>query len=1038
MKSLRKFFAIVSAAVIVLCEIQVPHKASAESENKEKRIIVSLGDSYSSGEGIEPFYGQKKTNTYDSINDIAYRSNLAYDSIDDIKNNLDWLAHRSTLAWSGQLVLDGLKMSEHPDNWYFEAVSGAEIKNLGVDESYLDNALEIINKKKDKQLKSGYIAQVDVQSEYNKQLAFSSPLWNEEKQQWEEKKWEQEKQSKTVSYIEEIKKDSTIQLLTYAYDYPLDEDIYEKYGIESKVKLETFEMPYQLDIFNNIEYGTVDYVTMTLSGNDVGFTEVVTKAVMTRINLNQLTDLLNSKLTSFDNKIKYYLYSAYSAIQDKAGKQANIIVAGYPKLFGYNALPVVPDAISSFIPVESREIINSFIPLFNNRIEQIVNDCRIYGGMNIYFVSVEEIFDGHGAYSDEAYINPLKLIQDEDLDWTAFPPVSAYSIHPNEKGAKAYAEVVQDKIDELEKNGLISGFIYEDHEKNWNSKTFSKIEKITAINAETGYQKPVYVNRVKNNQFEANSIRDENGWNELDSHIWYYDEDQITNTGYYSIVVPPGKYMLEVTYKDGTSFLVNKNKISPSDKSNEKDYAIIDVNNRRFLKNVDIDLEEECLLSDTQNYEWYLEPSIDADNIIVSDLDEDNFDSNLVAKYTDGFAPGDYSVFTYSILQKNGKYSFIDYEGESTYGDVYGDIYLNIDGTMCLVNNDEFFGFPGSSQFGYFVVPTNTHIIDYFSNEYYSGEKTVMVEYMEGAEPYKVGAVNDGISTEAFEEGRMNYFSSNGITAFKKQGKWGYFDNNCTQIIDFQCETFNDTLPDVLTLGGVDWNTNNSVFMASSGYIPVKINGKCGYYDTAGSEVIPVGTFEDVRPVHNGLAWVKDKKTGLWGVIKLPRTWQEIYKEKLNEFYNSNEYNNGASSGFNSGSMFDLCDVDGNGIPELLISQGVFGGATVYVYTVDENQLYELQNFGRNGEIFVSQKCAYIMGHYDHMGYITDFICQIDNTSCEQIIKLEHNCIDNIYSVDDIVVSESEYDKQSEKYHTDIDWESCGRKYNFDQVDEIL
>lgn len=29
-----------------------------ETENSGKNIIVSLGDSYSSGEGIEPFFGQ--------------------------------------------------------------------------------------------------------------------------------------------------------------------------------------------------------------------------------------------------------------------------------------------------------------------------------------------------------------------------------------------------------------------------------------------------------------------------------------------------------------------------------------------------------------------------------------------------------------------------------------------------------------------------------------------------------------------------------------------------------------------------------------------------------------------------------------------------------------------------------------------------------------------------------------------------------------------------------------------------------------------
>lgn len=51
---------------------------AAEDENKQK-IMVSLGDSYSSGEGIEPFYGQNE-------------------KISKKVNNPDWLAHRSEKA----------------------------------------------------------------------------------------------------------------------------------------------------------------------------------------------------------------------------------------------------------------------------------------------------------------------------------------------------------------------------------------------------------------------------------------------------------------------------------------------------------------------------------------------------------------------------------------------------------------------------------------------------------------------------------------------------------------------------------------------------------------------------------------------------------------------------------------------------------------------------------------------------------------------------------------------------------------------------
>lgn len=62
-------------------------------------------------------------------------------------------------------------------------------------------------------------------------------------------------------------------------------------------------------------------------------------------------------------------------------------------------------------------------------------------------------------------------------------------------------------------------------------------------------------------------------------------------------------------------------------------------------------------------------------------------------------------------------------------------------------------------------------------------------------------------------------------------------------------------------------NTNGKPvpFCATEGYIAAKIDGKCGYLDMDGNVVIEFGIFDDVRPVHDGKAWVKFN--GKWGVI---------------------------------------------------------------------------------------------------------------------------------------------------------------------------
>ena len=90
-----------------------------------KRVVVSMGDSFSAGEGISPFYGDRNS---------------------DLSVIADWLAHRSKLAWSGMLYLDKdnqddclykHKTSFNPEHnkdddteWYFVASSGALTTHL--------------------------------------------------------------------------------------------------------------------------------------------------------------------------------------------------------------------------------------------------------------------------------------------------------------------------------------------------------------------------------------------------------------------------------------------------------------------------------------------------------------------------------------------------------------------------------------------------------------------------------------------------------------------------------------------------------------------------------------------------------------------------------------------------------------------------------------------------------------------------------------------------------------------------------------------
>ncbi len=299
------------------------------------RVMVSLGDSYSSGEGIEPFYGQEKP---------------AEEKISDP----NWLAHRSKNAWSGMLRLPGnggTPMSASGENWRFFAASGAETKHI--------------------------------QGTFPKDYNFGG----------------------------------------YKDSYPLDPQIRALDGLKDNV----------------------DYVTLTLGGNDADFVGILKETFLADVNFlnpNALPDKMDAVWKDFnaESGIRAHLKQAYRDIADAAGDKAAIIVAGYPKLLNKDG--------ALTISATNAQYVNNNVSRFNRKINSLVEECQ-KEGLNIHFVSVEDVFNGHEAYTDFPYINSaIFLAQSEDIDKSSV--ISSYSIHPNLNGARAYAEAVQKKIDELE------------------------------------------------------------------------------------------------------------------------------------------------------------------------------------------------------------------------------------------------------------------------------------------------------------------------------------------------------------------------------------------------------------------------------------------------------------------------------------------------------------------------------------------------------------------------------------------------------------
>ena len=344
MKKLRIMLLLLLCTVLVAGGIPINgYKQVSAATKDENPIVVSMGDSYASDEGIEPFYGQDKS---------------AKKKVKD----QDWLAHRSQLAWSGQLSLKGLSgtLSEHKDvNWFFVAASGAKTEDL-----------------------------------------YSS----------------QEK--------------------GYIYS-----------DLTGTAKLTP-----QLDVFDKLEKGSVDYVTISIGGNDIGFVDIV--MVTLSSNIESFDEYMSDVWAKFNKEdgIRSNIKKAYKNIADKAGSQAMIIVAGYPKLFNPDGFSVPLLGIE--VSPEIIQRLNSEVAKFNEAISGIVDECH-KEGMNIVFVDVQKEFEGHEAYTNEPYINEI-IFGSKEQDINQSGLVSSYSMHPNAEGAKVYANAIQKVIDEAEGKDSVS------------------------------------------------------------------------------------------------------------------------------------------------------------------------------------------------------------------------------------------------------------------------------------------------------------------------------------------------------------------------------------------------------------------------------------------------------------------------------------------------------------------------------------------------------------------------------------------------------
>lgn len=260
---------------------------------------------------------------------------------------------------------------------------------------------------------------------------------------------------------------------------------------------------------------------------------------------------------------------------------------------------------------------------------------------------------------------------------------------------------------------------------------------------------------------------------------------------------------------------------------------------------------------------------------------------------------------------------------------------------------------------------------------------------------------------------------SSGLLAVKKDGKWGYVDEKGEEVIPLKYDASwcYDTY--VFSYDTQDQSERiESCYAATDGYVPLCINGKWELRDTAGKPVISSGIFEEIRPVYDGRCWVK--KDGKWGVLKLEdkkqesasgdETWKEIYTS-----YIQSKQSEGWAG-------YRLIYLDDDQVPELYL-MGATTAQGDQICTVCDGQI-QTQTLGNGGLAYQEKKNLFCDSggrmdvYYDRIYQIRDgrFVVTAEgNYGAEDNTNVQTDADGNPiyqYSWDGEQMTEAEYEER--------------------------
>ncbi|GGF45571.1 hypothetical protein GCM10011519_19350 [Marmoricola endophyticus] len=158
------------------------------------------------------------------------------------------------------------------------------------------------------------------------------------------------------------------------------------------------------------------WVTLTIGGNDIGFTPVLVAAASPAW-LNDSTDDIDRALRVLREELPDRLRLLYGEVRDRA-PEATVVVTGYPRLFAAEDCQLV-----TFFTRSEIERLNAVA----DEIDALVRSLSDAAGFG--FAPVRDSFSGHAVCDDEPWIHGVSLPLEE-------------SFHPTAPGHDAYAASV--------------------------------------------------------------------------------------------------------------------------------------------------------------------------------------------------------------------------------------------------------------------------------------------------------------------------------------------------------------------------------------------------------------------------------------------------------------------------------------------------------------------------------------------------------------------------------------------------------------------